>query len=76
MLYIRGLTFYSFKQLLKIVNLDYPRNDNGYPISTRDISNAELVQHIEFIFKLAGQNSIEMSVIKQEWEMLLRRCNV
>ncbi len=74
MLYIQGLTFYSFKQLLKIVNLDYPRNDNGYPISTRDINNAELVQHIEFIFKLAGQNGIEMSVIKQEWEMLLRRC--
>ena len=27
-----GMSFYSFKQLLKIINLDYPRNDNGYPI--------------------------------------------
>ncbi len=74
-IYINGMTFYTFKQMLKLINLDYPRDEVGHPLSTRDISNKELVQHIEFIFKLAGQNGIEMNVIKQEWELLLRRAN-
>ena len=74
-IYITGMTFYTFKQMLKYINLDYPRDEIGHPISTRDISNKELVQHIEFIFKLAAQNGVEMSVIKQEWELLIRRAN-
>ena len=74
-LYVKGLTFYSFKQFLKIVNLDYPRDESGYPVSTRDISSKELAQHIEFIFKLAGENGVELSVIKQEWENLIRRAS-
>lgn len=74
-LYIKGLTFYSFKQFLKTINIDYPRDERGYPISTRDISSKELAQHIEFIFKLAGENGIELSVIKQEWENLIRRAS-
>ena len=70
-----GLTFYSFKQLLKTINPNYPRDEKGNVVSTRDISSKELVEHIEFIFKLASQNGIEMSVIEQEWKMLLRRAN-
>ena len=52
-----------------------PRNEYGHPISTRDISNKELVNHIEFIFKLASQNGVEMSVIEAEWKNLLRKAN-
>ena len=74
-IYIKGMTFYTFKQMLKLINLDYPRDEAGHPLSTRDISNKELVQHIEFIFKLAAQNGVEMNIIKQEWELLLRRAN-
>jgi hypothetical protein len=74
-LYIRGFTYEGFKQALKFINLDYPRNFRGYPLSTRDIDNAALVQHIEFLIKLAGENGVEFSFVEQEWNLLLRRCN-
>jgi len=74
-LYIRGFTFENFKQVLKYINLDYPRNEYGHPLSTRDISNKELIQHIEFLIKLAGENGVEFSFVEQEWEILLRRAN-
>jgi len=73
-LYIRGFTFENFKQVLKYINLDYPRND-GHPLSTRDISNKELIEHIEFLIKLAGENGIEFSFVEQEWNLILRRYN-
>ena len=73
--YVTGLRFQNFKQVLKYLNIEYPRDGRGIPVSTRDLTNQELVQHIEFIFKVASESSAEMSVIQQEWELLLRRAN-
>jgi len=74
-LYTRAFTINGFKQILKMINLDYPRDENGDTLSTRDVSSKALTEHIEFIFKLAGENGIELDVIKQEWELILRRAN-
>jgi len=63
----------ELKQLLKILNLDYAVDEstkNG-KVSTRDIEAKALSQHIEFIFKIAGENNVELSVIEEEWSRLL-----
>ena len=70
LIYVKGMGADNFKQLLKIVNLDYPRDEMGIPISTTVIGNKDLTEHIEFIFYIAGMNGIELEVVKQEWENL------
>ena len=70
-LYLKGLTYNNFKQTLKLLNFNYPRKNNT-PLSTRDISNKELVEHIEFIIKLAYQNNYKLQVVEREWEQILK----
>ena len=70
-LYTKGLTLDNFKQTLKLLNLEYPR-ENYTTLSTKDISNKDLVEHIEFIIKLAYQNYYRLKVVEQEWEQVLR----
>jgi hypothetical protein len=71
-LYLKGLTYNNFKQALKLLNFDYPRKNN-IPLSTRDITNKELVEHVEFIVKLAYQNGYKLSVVEQEWELIFKK---
>ena len=71
-LYLRGLTLDNFKQTLKLLNFNYPRKNNAPPLSTRDITNKELVEHIEHIIKIAYQNGYKLSVVEQEWELILK----
>lgn len=71
-LYVYNLN--QLKQALKYLNLDYPRKDY-LPLSTRDIGNKKLIEHIEFIFKIAGDNGISFDVIEQEWQRLLNEAN-
>jgi len=70
-LYLRGLTLDNFKQTLKLLNFNYPRKNNT-PLSTRDITNKELVGHIEYIIKIAYQNGYKLSIVEREWENLLK----
>ena len=64
-------TLESLKMFLKIANLDYPKNEEGEPTSTKDLSNKELVAHIEFIFKVATENGYTFRVIEEEWQRLI-----
>ena len=70
-LYLRGLTLDNFKQTLKLLNLEYPR-ENFTTLSTKDITNKDLVEHVEFIIKLAYQNNYKLKVVEQEWEQILK----
>jgi hypothetical protein len=60
----------SLKQLLKAVNLGYPRDDKGKPLSTIDIENKELLRHIEYLIKLCGNNGDTLQFVEDEWERL------
>ena len=70
-LYLKGLTYNNFKQTLKLLNFNYPRKNNT-PLSTRDINNKELVEHVEYIIKIAYQNGYKLSVVEQEWDLILK----
>lgn len=63
----------DLKQLLKILNLDYPVDeDKDEKVSTRYISSKDLVEHVEYVFKIAAHNCIDLDVVREEWERLIK----
>lgn len=61
----------ELKQLLKVLNLDYQVDeDNDCKISTSNIDSRSLVNHIEWVLKIAAENAIELDLVKEEWEQL------
>lgn len=66
----------DLKQLLKILNVNYGVDTlKDKKISTKDISVKELLNHVEWVFELAAQNSIELNVVREEWERLVNQYN-
>lgn len=60
----------TLKQLLKGINLHYPKNALSEPISTAKISNKDLMQHIEFCIRLLANNGISYKFIEDEWNRI------
>ena len=65
----------ELKQILKNMNLDYAIDDDK-KVSTRDIEAKALMQHIEWIISLAGDNGISFRFIEDEWTRLLISCGI
>ena len=66
----KRLNMDSLKQLLKAINLQYPRDSKGIPVSTRKIDSVELMQHIEYIIELCGNNGDILPFVADEWERI------
>ena len=65
----------DLKQLLKVLNLDYAVDEEkDKKISTKDIDNKALVQHIEFCIQVGIWSNIELQIVKDEWERLIASC--
>ena len=56
----------GLKQLLKAINLDYPRNIKGDPISTTKITSIELYYHIRAIEKFVYDSGGVLPNVEQE----------
>ena len=65
------MRFVTFKDAIKHINPDYPRDNKGDPISTKDISSKALVQHIDFIIAWSGSYGVTPRIIDEEWERTL-----
>jgi len=61
-------TLDELKQLLKHLDLNYPRTSKGDPISTKEIDNTALLSHINFIAILARNSGIHLEIIEKEIE--------
>lgn len=62
----------DLKQLLKILNLNYAVDEEkDKKVSTKDVDNKELLNHIEWMVKVSHWNSIELDFVHQEWEYLI-----
>ena len=62
----------ELKQLLKILNVNYAVNEEkDEKVSTKDVDNKELLNHIEWIFKTASNNAIILDVVEDEWQYLI-----
>jgi len=68
-------TMDELKQLFKLMNLDYPIEEDG-KVSTRDITSKELSRHIEFVLKIIGENGVLLPFIEDEWQRLLEQAGI
>jgi len=64
----------DLKQILKNMNVDYEVNEDE-KVSTSKIDSKSLMQHIEFVINLAGENNIEFGFIQDEWDRLLKQAH-
>lgn len=63
----------DLKQLLKVLNLDYAVDEKkDRKISTKDIENKALIQHIEFCIQVGIWSGIELGFVQEEWERLIK----
>jgi hypothetical protein len=74
----------DLKQLLKLLNLDYPVDEKNsvetdleyfermQKVSTTEIGTKDLLQHIEFVLYVAGYNGVELDIVREEWAELIK----
>lgn len=62
-----GLSTESVRNLLKYLDFDYPRDENGQPLSYRDMSNKQMHDHVMWIEKMASQSGFTLKYIEDEW---------
>jgi len=65
----------ELKQILKNMNLDYAVSEES-KISTSEIDPKSLIQHIEWVIKLAADNNISFQFVEDEWNILLTSCGI
>jgi hypothetical protein len=65
----------DLKQLLKNMNLDYAVSEDK-KISTSDIDSKALMQHIEWVIRLANENNITFDFVEAEWKRLLEQAGI
>ncbi len=65
----------ELKQLFKLMNLNYPIEDDG-KVSTREITSKELHDHIEFTIRILGENGIELEFIREAWDRLKQNAGI
>ena len=64
--------FDTFKQAMKGIDPLYPK-ENDIPISTANLTNKELCDHIEFVLMTAGTVGITSKITDAEWNRLLQQ---
>jgi len=62
----------DLKQLFKLLNLNYAV-DGDKKQSTKDIEVKPLLEHIEFILKVCAENDIELDMVKEDFERMIKQ---
>jgi len=61
----------SLRNLLKYLDLNYPRDDQNEPLSYTKLTSKQMTEHIEFIEQTAGFSGVELKYIADEWQRLI-----
>jgi len=64
------------KTMLCAVNKNYPRDEDGKPLSFTKIDNKQACDLAEFIFKEGGERGFVFGVIEDEWNRLLKQAGI
>ena len=72
----RSISYQSFKDLIKQVNLDFPKDEKGLGVSTTVLTNKDMVQHLEWLRVMAGDNGFSFSRDEDDWERLLNSVGI
>lgn len=76
MLRPRMLSYQSFKELMKQLNLDFPKDELGIGVSTTVLENRDMVQHLEWLRMVAGDNGFSFVEDEEEWKRLLEQAGI
>lgn len=63
----------SIRNLLKHLDFNYPRNDDGVPLSYTKLDSKQMTRHIEWIERQCAFSSIELLYIKAEWDRIVNQ---
>lgn len=67
----RSIGYQSFKDLMKQVNLDWPKDERGIGLSTTVLESRDIVQHLEWLRMVAGDNGFSFAEDAREWDRLI-----
>lgn len=62
----------SIRNLLKHLDFNYPRNENGMPLSYTKLDSKQMSDHITWIERQCAFSGIEMRYIADEWERIIK----
>lgn len=65
----------SIRNLLKYLDYDYPRNDEGEPLSYTKLDSKQMSSHVAWIELIAANSGLEFKYITLEFERLFRPYN-
>ena len=68
-----GISKESVRNLLKHLDFDYKRDDEGNPASYRDMSNADMTRHLQWIERQVAYSGYTLEYITEEWNKLIER---
>jgi len=63
----------SLRNLLKHIDLTYPRDEKGMPVSYTKLTTADMFRHVEWIERQCGYSGFTPKYISQEWERLMEK---
>ncbi len=66
-----SITKESLRNLLKHLDLNYPRDERMRPLSYTKLNNKDMCKHIEFINKIVGQSGQTLNYIEEEWKRIM-----
>jgi len=66
----------SMRNLLKYLDLDYPRDDRNEPLSYTKLTSKEMSDHVKWIELKAMESGHEMRHIAEQWERLLNQSGI
>lgn len=70
-----GITKESFRELLKHLDFNYPRDDKGVPISYTKLTTEQMSNHIRWIELTASNSGVTLDYIEDEWKIIMARCH-
>ena len=70
------ITKESMRNLLKYLDLSYPRDERLQPLSYTKLDSKQMSNHIQWIEMIAGQSGVCFKYIEAEWNRLLLQCGI
>lgn len=63
----------SIRNLLKHLDFNYPRSNDGVPLSYTKLDSKQMTRHVEWIERQCAFSSIELSYIKEAWDRIVNQ---
>lgn len=60
----------TIRNLLKYLDFNYPRNENGVPLSYTKLDSKQMSDHVTWIERQCAFSGIEMKYIVESWERI------